>query len=111
MKYIKQPKRYIVLDHYEWKALVNGINECRKQVIGEGGHIENLNELLVKIIDAPTRKKPVMPLLGALRCGKKPPVKPGEDKKAVQKRKTSKYNGKCLTTHYQKHEEVLHNEK
>ena len=57
MKYIKQPKRYIVLDYYGWKALVNVINEYRKQVIDEGGHIENLNELLVKIIGAPTRKK------------------------------------------------------
>lgn len=42
--------------------------------------------------------------------GNKPPVQPGEDKKALAK-KTSEYNGKCLTTHYQKYKEVFHNEK
>lgn len=27
MKYIKQPKRHIVLDDFEWRVLVKGINE------------------------------------------------------------------------------------
>ena len=50
-------------------------------------------------------------LFGAFRCGNKPPVQPGDDKKALAKENLRVYNGKCLTTHYQKHEEVLHNEK
>ena len=56
MKYIEQPKRYIILDDFEWRALVKGINEYRKQVIDENGCVEVVNELLVKIIDAPTKK-------------------------------------------------------
>ncbi|MBQ7669972.1 MAG: hypothetical protein IJS45_04545 [Clostridia bacterium] len=60
MKYVKQPKRHIVLDDYEWRALVNGINEYRKQVINEDGRVEVVNELLLKIINAPTKKIKVM---------------------------------------------------
>ncbi len=60
MKYIKQPKRYIVLDDFEWRALVKGINEYRKQVIDENGCVEVINELLLKIIYAPTKKIKVM---------------------------------------------------
>ena len=60
MKYIKQPKRYIVLDDFEWRALVKGINEYRKQVIDEDGCVVVINELLLKIIEAPTKKIKVM---------------------------------------------------
>lgn len=56
MKYIKQPKRHIVLDEFEWRALVKGINDYRKQVIDEDGCVEVGNKLLIKIIDAPTKK-------------------------------------------------------
>lgn len=37
-----------------------GINEYRKQVIDEDGCIEVVNEMLLKIIDAPTKKIKVM---------------------------------------------------
>ena len=60
MKYIKQSKRHIVLDDLESRALVKGINEYRKQVIDEDGCVEVVNELLIKIIDAPTKKFKVM---------------------------------------------------
>ena len=57
---IKQPKKHIVWDDFEWRALVKGINEYRKQVIDEDGCVEVVNELLIKIIDAPTKKIKVM---------------------------------------------------
>ena len=60
MKYIKQPKRYIVLDDFEWRALVKGINEYRKQIIDEDGCVEVVNELIIKIIDAPTKNIKIM---------------------------------------------------
>ena len=60
MKYMNQPKRHIVLDVFEWRALVKGINEYRKQVIDEDGCVEVVNELLLKIIDAPTKRIKVM---------------------------------------------------
>ena len=56
MKYVRQTKRHIVLDDFEWRALVKGINEYRKQVIDEGGCVDVVNELLIKIIDAPTKR-------------------------------------------------------
>jgi len=60
MKYIKQSKRHVVLDDFEWRALIKGINEYRKQVIDDGGCVGVVNELLIKIIDAPTKKIKVM---------------------------------------------------
>ena len=60
MKSINQPKRYIVLDDFEWRVLVKGFNEFRKQAIDNDGPVEVINELLIKIIDAPTKKIKVM---------------------------------------------------
>ena len=60
MKYIKQPKRYIALKDDEWRVLVKGLNEFRKQIIDDDGPVEVINELLLKIIDAPTKKIKVM---------------------------------------------------
>ena len=60
MKFIKQSKRYLCLSDFEWRALVKGINEYRKQVIDEDGCVEAVNELLIKLIDAPTKKIKVM---------------------------------------------------
>ena len=60
MQYTKNHKRYIYLDDFEWRVLVKGINEYRKQIIDEDGCVEALNELLVKIIDAPTKKTKIM---------------------------------------------------
>ena len=56
----KAAKRHIVLDDFEWRALVKGINEYRKQVIDEDGCVEVVNELLLKIINASTKKIKVM---------------------------------------------------
>lgn len=60
MRYKKQEKRYLALDYYEWKELVNGINEYRKQLIDAGGYVDFINEILLKLIDAPTKKIKVM---------------------------------------------------
>ena len=56
----KAPKRHIIPDEFEWRALVKGINEYRKQVIDEDGCAEVVNELLIRIIDAPMKKIKVM---------------------------------------------------
>jgi hypothetical protein len=60
MRYKKQEKRYLALDYYEWKELVNVINEYRKLVIDEGGYVDFINEILLKLIEAPTKKIKVM---------------------------------------------------
>lgn len=60
MKCTKQPKRHICLTILSGGALIKGINEYRKQVIDEDGCVEVVNELLLKIIDAPTKNIKVM---------------------------------------------------
>ena len=59
MKYKKQEKRYLALDYYEWKELVNGINEYRKQVIDEGGYVDFIGRppfpVVGAVIDRPQR--------------------------------------------------------
>ena len=60
MKYTKESKRYLVLEDDEWRVLVKGLNEFRKQIIDDDGPVEVINELLIKIIDAPTKKIKVM---------------------------------------------------
>ena len=60
MKYIKQPRRFLALEDDEWRVLVKGLNEFRKQIIDGDGPVEVINELLIKIIDAPTKKIKVM---------------------------------------------------
>lgn len=60
MKYTKQPKRHIYLDDFEWRALIKGVNEYRKQVIDEHGCVEVVNDLLQKIVKAPTKRIKIM---------------------------------------------------
>lgn len=60
MKYKKQSIRHIYLDDFEWRALIKGVNEYRKQVIDEHGCVEVVNELLQKIIKAPTKRIKIM---------------------------------------------------
>ncbi len=60
MKFITQPKWHIVLDYFEWRALVKDVNEYLKQAVDEDGCVEVVNELLLKIIDASTKKIKVM---------------------------------------------------
>ena len=60
MKYVKQPKRHIYLYDFEWRALIKGVNEYRKQVIDEHGCVEVVNDLLQKIVKAPTKRIKIM---------------------------------------------------
>ena len=60
MRINKQPRRFLVLEDDEWRVLVKGLNEFRKQIIDDDGPVDVVNELLIKIIDAPTKKIKVM---------------------------------------------------
>ena len=60
MKYKKQPKRHIYLDDFEWRALIKGVNEYRKQVIDENGCVDVVNELLLKIVKSPAKRIKIM---------------------------------------------------
>ena len=49
-------KHYIVLDDYEYKVGINGLNQFRTSLIADGRDVEPINEILLKIIDAPTKR-------------------------------------------------------
>jgi hypothetical protein len=49
-------KRVIKLDQYEFGAVVNIINEKRNSLINQKANTEFINEILEKVIKAPTKK-------------------------------------------------------
>ena len=53
---MKTEKKYLCLDNYEWRMLVSGMNELRNQLIRDGKDSAPINEILLKLIDAPTKK-------------------------------------------------------
>ena len=53
---MKEIKRRLVLDDFEHRLLVGCVNKARTMFIDEGKPIEDVSALLLKIIDAPTKK-------------------------------------------------------
>lgn len=53
---MKQPKRHIYLNDFEWHVAVNGLNKFRAQLIREGKEHGPVDEVLLKLIEAPTKK-------------------------------------------------------
>ena len=50
-------KRVIVVDSFEHDLLINGINEFRNMLIEEEKPAEDVDNLLMKILDAPYQRK------------------------------------------------------
>ena len=53
---IKEEKKYIGLDVYEEGAVIKALNDMRTKQLAEGKPTDVENELILKIIHAPTRK-------------------------------------------------------
>ncbi len=53
---MREAKRYICLDDFEHRLLVGCLMTARNEYIHEDKPIEDVNELILKIIDAPTKK-------------------------------------------------------
>ena len=53
----KEEKRILTLDEYEHGVVVNALNEMRKDLIGEERPTDLVDEILLKAIDAPVKKK------------------------------------------------------
>ena len=51
-----QKKYHIYLDDYERRIVVNCLNEMRTQLLSEGKHSDPVDEILIKVIDASTKK-------------------------------------------------------
>ena len=51
------PKKYhIYLDDYERRAVVKCLNELRTKLLSEGKYSDPVDEILLKIINAPTKR-------------------------------------------------------
>lgn len=53
---IKERKRYIVLSELERSCLLNAIKSYRQAVIDQGKNPELINEVLIKVAQAPMKK-------------------------------------------------------
>lgn len=54
---MREEKRVITVDPFEHDLLINGINEFRNSLLEDEQPTEDVDELLMKILDAPPRKK------------------------------------------------------
>ena len=50
-------ERVFTLDNYEYGVVVNALNELRNDLIKDDKPTDAVDELLLKTIDAPTRKQ------------------------------------------------------
>ncbi|KUO73196.1 MAG: hypothetical protein APF77_13120 [Clostridia bacterium BRH_c25] len=53
---MKEEERVLTLDDYEYGVVVNALNEMRNDLIKEERPTDAVDELLLKTIDAPTKK-------------------------------------------------------
>ena len=50
-------KRVLTLDRYEHGVIINALNEMRNDLLEEERPTDILDEVLLKVIDAPTKKE------------------------------------------------------
>lgn len=53
---MREQKRYLSLDRYEYGVLVNVLNDMRNQLINENRPTDAVDEMLLKVIDIPIKK-------------------------------------------------------
>ena len=53
---MRDKKYYIALDGYERGIIVNALNEMRNSLLQQGRYPDAVDEVLLKIIDAKTKK-------------------------------------------------------
>ena len=53
---MKEEKRTLTLDSYEYGVIVNALNDMRNDLIEEQRPTDAVDELLIKTIDAPAKK-------------------------------------------------------
>ena len=52
----KEERRILELDRYEHGVVINALNEMRNDLIGEERSTDIVDEILLKTIDAPTKR-------------------------------------------------------
>ena len=54
-----EEQRVMVVDKYEFGLIINALNEFRSKLIRENKSTEVVNELLLKLLNIPIRKKSI----------------------------------------------------
>lgn len=54
-----EEKRVLTVNNYEYNLLLNALNEYRNKLLREEKSTAIVNEVLLKLIDAPLRKKTI----------------------------------------------------
>ncbi len=53
---MRKPKYYIALDEQERKIIIDSLNSLRNKLIADGRYTDAVDNLLIKIVNAPIRK-------------------------------------------------------
>ena len=54
---MKEEIKILELDKYEMNLLITALNEFRNKTISENGEIDHIDDLLLKLIDTPNKKR------------------------------------------------------
>jgi hypothetical protein len=54
---MKEEKRVLELDKYEYGVVFHSLNDERNKLIGEQRPTDAVDDVLLKVIDAPTKKR------------------------------------------------------
>ncbi|MGI6072753.1 MAG: hypothetical protein ACOX75_07105 [Lachnospiraceae bacterium] len=54
---MSEEKRVIEVDSFDHRLMVNGLTDFRNDLIKEDKPTEDVDELILKVIDAPTKKE------------------------------------------------------
>lgn len=53
---MRKPKYYIALDEQERRIIIDSLNSLRNKLIADGRYTDAVDDLLIKIVNAPIRK-------------------------------------------------------
>lgn len=54
---MSEEKRVVMLTGYEHRVMVRGLTDCRNSALRNGKPTEDMDRLILKVIDAPVRRK------------------------------------------------------
>ena len=54
---MSEEKRVLLLDDFEQRLVVNGLTEFRNDLLREEKPTEDVDDLILKVIDAPTKRE------------------------------------------------------
>ena len=52
-----EEKKVVTLDDFEQRLMVSGLMDFRNDLLRDEKHTEDINDLILKVIDAPTKKE------------------------------------------------------